>query len=218
MSQNKEFSNENEFYISDKELHELLTSICLEPRRNARFLNTLSLLEYTGARKILKSQKAQTISAELLSHCSEEIRHAFMLKRLALKIAGPSIDDYNEENLLCGQEGNIYFQTLDREINQVLKPSIKEDKLSWVNYLYTTLLIEDRALWLYPCYEELLQVQNISGVLSAILKDEEKHLEQIKFQLEKEDSAFENNYQNFKLTEEKAFYTFFKSLRNSILN
>ncbi|MEO5970724.1 MAG: hypothetical protein ABIQ95_12425 [Bdellovibrionia bacterium] len=143
------------------------------PELHARFLNTLSLLEYIGARKILKSQKEEKISSQILAHAAEEIRHAQTFKKLALKMSSGKLSTYSEDHLLCGKEAREYFQSLD----QAVHAEIGED--SYTNYLFTTLLIEERANQIYPIYEPVLARAGYPGVLKAIVKEEDSHLKDI---------------------------------------
>ncbi len=46
----------------DKTLEDLFRGIATDPSRHARFLNTISMLEYIGARKIMKSQLVNSIN------------------------------------------------------------------------------------------------------------------------------------------------------------
>jgi len=143
------------------------------PALHARFLNTLSLLEYMGARKILKSQREEKISAQVLAHAAEEIRHAQTFKKLALKMSSGNLSSYSEDHLLCGKEAKEYFQTLDKAVHD----EIGED--AFANYLYTTLLIEERANQVYPVYEPVLARAGFPGVLAGIVKEEDAHLREI---------------------------------------
>jgi hypothetical protein len=89
----------------------------------ARFLNTLSLLEYVGARKILKSQSQDHIDEKVLAHISEELRHAQVLKRVALKNAPGICQTYAPAALFCGKEAFQYFQAVDQAVEKILYPS-----------------------------------------------------------------------------------------------
>src|SRR5690348_7777093 len=118
---------------------------------HAEFLNTLSLLEYIGARKIVKSQVDRNITEELLGHITEEIRHAQVLKHLSLKLSSDSLSTYQDQHLLCGSEAKAYIQTVDHSVEKLLTK-----KNEWMNYLLTTLVIEERASRAYPIYNDYL--------------------------------------------------------------
>jgi rubrerythrin len=149
----------------------IISELLPRPEFHARFANTFSLLEYLGARKILKSQKSESISSELLAHISEEIRHAQILKRLALRLSTGKLDSYRDEHLLCGREARNYLQTIDEAGAKQLGLRGQKE-----NYLLTTLLIEERASIIYPVYKRLLNDANIPNAIGAIVRDENTHL------------------------------------------
>ena len=61
---------------------------------HARWLNTLSLMENTGARKISASEDPATVTYIILKHAAEEHRHAFYLKKQIEKVADKSCPTY----------------------------------------------------------------------------------------------------------------------------
>ena len=71
---------------NERTLEMFFRRIAEVPALHARFLNTVAMLEYIGARKIMKSQRADMFDMELLSHVSEETRHAWLVKRMAIKL------------------------------------------------------------------------------------------------------------------------------------
>ena len=156
------------------EFHDFLRDIAKLPQIHAKFLNTLSFMEYMGSRKILKSQRAESITFELLSHTAEEIRHAQTFKKIALKMSDGKVSSYSAEHLFCGVEAATYFQTLDQTAAQRLGAPD-----SWANYLLTTLLIEERANQIYPFYEEILAAAGYPGYLKLIVREENSHLQDI---------------------------------------
>ncbi len=154
-------------------MQQLLKKIINVPDKYARFLNTLSLLEYIGARKIIKSQKQQQLNEKLLAHISEELRHAWILKRAALKISS-QCDNYETSNLLCGPEAMHYFQTIDH----AAVTQLQESDL-WNCYLFTTLLLELRALEFYSAFEQVLQELGKPSIFRGILAEENRHLQEM---------------------------------------
>ena len=92
----------------------LAVKIVAEPALHARWLNTFSYLEYVGFRKIVKSQRAEYLTAAILGHACEEGCHALSLKKLAVKLGGAEFDSYSPEVLLCDEEAKTYFQELDQ--------------------------------------------------------------------------------------------------------
>ncbi len=138
---------------------------------NAKFLNTLSVLEYAGARKIIKSQKAESLNLEILRHIAEEIRHARILKKMALQLSNQSLTTYRKEHLLAGDAAWDYIQSVDHFVEDEIK---KPDP--WIKYLYVTLLIEERAMEVYPLYSETLGQLGLAQPLQGLIAEEETHL------------------------------------------
>ena len=157
----------------------LLTRIVNDRNVHARFANTLSFLEYIGARKILKSQEQFGVTGDLLAHVSEEIRHAQLFKRIALSL-DPTVTDYRPENLWRGQTAQAYFQGLDKAASQLLaNQSTCDDHKIRINYLLTTDAIERRALVLYRDYFECLDYEPHRKLIAGILREESSHLNEI---------------------------------------
>lgn len=170
----------------------------------AKFLNTLSLLEYIGARKILKSQAQEKINLILLDHAEEELRHAQVLKRAALKLV-PQFDTYSSETLLCGKQASQYFQTIDHTFN-TLNPEHA--------YLYTTWIIEERALKFYSAFDEVLLENKMPTLFRGILIEEQNHLEVILAYLNNLPEA-QSKMQQAKELEDHAFKTFLAAVEKA---
>lgn len=177
------------------------------PELHGRFLNTLSLLEYIGARKIMKSQDESKITPMLLGHMVEEIRHAQVVKKIAIKVGGSAMSTYAESHLLCGQEGRDYIQAIDHKAQEVLG-----QKDSWVNYLLTTLVIEERAQELYPLYDSLLQPYGLNGPLKAIFREEEEHLAQTITLLKAQGQCTDEMIESVRDEERRYFLRFFQAV------
>src|SRR5687768_15269402 len=102
----------------------------------AKWMNTLSFLEHIGSRKILKSQKSENLSFEILNHLAEEARHAAFIKKIALKL-DPQVTSYQDKHLFCGQEAKEYILTLDERCHHFLQslPVSENETYYWVTYL-----------------------------------------------------------------------------------
>lgn len=155
-------------------MKEIITKLIQSPENYARFLNTLSLLEYIGTRKIIKSQHQDQLNEKILAHMSEEIRHAEVLKRAALKIAPQVCETYAAETLMCGREAWEYFQAVDHAAAKELN-----EQDSWNCYLYTTWLIETRAIRFYALFDDVLQQLGKPTIFRGILVEEHRHLDEI---------------------------------------
>jgi len=155
------------------QLNFLLAQVCAEPLTHARFLNTLSLLEQMGSRKILLTQVTNEADGFIMKHYAEEARHAYILKRLAEKTAGHKLN-YSKQHTIARSSAIMYFNRLEAHIKQLLgKGSAK------AIYLFMTTIVEVRALWLYQHYQEFLQKQSIPISLTSLIREEEQHLEEM---------------------------------------
>ncbi len=161
--------------ITPDYLENIFAHLLKEPLKHSRFINTLSMLEYIGARKIIKSQIAVSFTVELLNHVAEEIRHAQILKKWALRLSDKQLTTYEEKHLLAGREAQQYIQTVDRTVEKELG-----EKDVWLNYLFTTLAIEERALSFYSQYQIFLEKNGVDESVTSILREEERHLGQIR--------------------------------------
>ena len=90
----------------------LLDVIVAEPKRHARMLNTLSLLEHMGSHKIMATQHSAAIDQPTLKHVAEEAHHAFFMKRQAEKTAERALE-YVAADLLAPSSARMYFQRLE---------------------------------------------------------------------------------------------------------
>ncbi len=181
-------------------LTKLTSTIVADPQLHARWLNTFSFLEYVGFRKIVKSQKAESLSAEVLGHALEEGLHAMSLKKLAIKIGGKAFDSYAPEAMLCGEAAEDYFQTLDHACHEALSDQSEETRTALV-YLYVTWLIEIRALDVYTEYRKALASIGYAQALDGLLAEEEQHLSRVAGALQKRDADFATRSKAFSALE-----------------
>jgi hypothetical protein len=152
-----------------KEIRDILEKIASRPELEARWLNTLSLLEYVGARKIGKTFSKVHPSLEILEHHSDETRHAYAFKRLSAIVSAGEDFGY-----LCPDEAIDYFQTLDKTLTEwMTRLTSKID--SRQNYLLVTSIIERRAMKLYPLYRRITRNGFIRDELKRIVEEETSH-------------------------------------------
>jgi hypothetical protein len=147
-----------------------MASICADPELHTRFLNTLSLLEHIGSRKIMLA-RASAADSRVLKHLAEETRHAWFFKRAAEKLARRALD-YGPESTLAGTAARFYMGRLDARITAHLRSNHQ-----FLAYLYMSLIVEDRAIWAYRMYQEILGEQKSGISLSGILGEEKHHLD-----------------------------------------
>jgi hypothetical protein len=154
-------------------LEDLIGAVVADTVLHARWLNTFSYLEYVGFRKIVKSQRAEVLTAAILGHACEEGRHALGLKKLAIKLGGAEFDSYAPEVLLCGEEAEAYFQDLDKACDEAFADRAVEERAKLI-YCYVTWLVERRALDVYGTYKKALEESEIARKLSGLLAEETK--------------------------------------------
>ena len=149
----------------------VLTRICADAGLHARFLNSLSLMEHIGSRKIMASQAGGPLSSDTLKHLAEETRHAFFFKRAAEAVAGRDLS-YKRADLLAGPQAALYMGRLDAFVARQAKGAAA--------YLYMSLVVEVRAVWFYGLYQSVLQGAGSFLKLASVLAEEERHLDEMR--------------------------------------
>jgi hypothetical protein len=149
------------------------------PQEHARFLNTLSLMEHIGSRKIMVSQTYGPLGREVLKHLAEETRHAFFFKKAAEALARRPLE-YGEEETIRPASARMYFGRLDAAIAAMLG----HDTHVEVPYLYVSLTVELRAIWTYRLYQSVLEERPGMLSLRSVLAEEELHLKQMQERLQ----------------------------------
>jgi len=189
----------------------LLQKIVANPRLEARWLNTLSLLEHMGARKISKTVANTHPSLDVLKHHSDETRHAYILKNLSKNLWKENLD------YLCREEGVAYFQNLDHQISEwVSKLTQKENDFQ--NYLFVTCAIERRAMALYPLYKSVTTHPKVREELKNIILEEADHRQDIETQVAKTLAKIGvDDFSVCQKMEEVLFEKFTSSLRSFVL-
>ena len=157
----------------------LLDVIVAEPKRHARMINTLSLLEHMGSHKIMATQHSAAIDQATLKHVAEEAHHAFFMKRQAEKTAERALE-YVAGDLLAPSSARMYFQRLERATVRALG----ERRSTRAAYLYMSMIVEFRALWFYGLYEQALKRARHALSLKRVLGEEQAHLSDMAGRLE----------------------------------
>jgi hypothetical protein len=200
---------------SEYRLDALIGRIVADQALHARWLNTFSFLEYVGFRKIVKSQRAETLSGAVLNHALEEGRHAIGLKKLAVKLGGPQFDSYAPEVLLCGEEAEAYFQDLDAACDEALADQPEAARAKLV-YCYVTWLIERRALDVYAVYKKALGDSEVARKLDGLLAEETRHLAEVEAWLKAGDPSFAARSLRFEAAEAKLYAAFVEALASGL--
>lgn len=139
---------------------------------HARFLNTLSMMEHMGARRIMLTQGAGALNQETLKHMAEETRHAFFYKRQAERFAKRSMD-YTNADTIAPSFARMYFKRLESHIAQTVKDDA--DPLTTA-YLYMSMIIEFRAVWGFEILQSALDSAGRKLSLKSLLAEEQGHL------------------------------------------
>jgi hypothetical protein len=188
-------------------LREVLRALCADPETHTRFLNTLSLLEHIGSRKIMLS-RVKSRDGALLKHLAEESRHSFFFKRAAEKLARRPLD-YSASATIAGAAARLYMDRLDARISAALKP----DSLP---YLYMSLIIEDRAVWAYRIYHSVLAEQKTGISLSSVLAEERLHLDAMLAEIHRRDTGADEHITAFCGVEHLEFNRFWRAIETAL--
>jgi len=167
------------------EFNKLLSTIINNDQLHARWLNTLSLMENTGARKISACEDPETVTYIILKHAAEEHRHAFYLKKQIEKVKSANCPTYNGAYLIAPKSSKYYLNQLDVDVCRYLKKELglAGKELRFAAYLLVTYAIEVRADELYPVYQEELDKTGSKVNVKSIILEEEGHLEEMINQL-----------------------------------
>jgi bacterioferritin (cytochrome b1) len=167
------------------ELNKILSTIIADNELHAKWLNTLSLMENTGARKISASEDPLTVTYIILKHAAEEHRHAFYLKKQLEKTGTGLCPTYATEYLMAPGYSKYYLNQLDIDICRYLKKELEltGKELRFAAYLLVTYAIEVRADELYPVYQDALDNAGSKVNVKSIILEEEGHLEEMINQL-----------------------------------
>ena len=167
------------------ELEELLEQVVSDDQVHARFLNTLSLQENIGARKISASEQPETSTYMVLKHAAEEHRHAFYLKKQIGKLSINACPTYEPDYLLAPYSSKYYLNKLDMATSRYLMDHmrLKGAALKFGAYLLVTYAIEVRADEIYPIYQKVLDDAKSKVSVRSIIIEEQGHLEEMTVQL-----------------------------------
>lgn len=196
-------------------MRQVLEVISKDLLLEARWLNTLSLLEHIGSRKISKSVCEKHPSLEVLEHFADETRHAYIFKKLASRGHAPTIVNH-DENYLCRDEAVSYFQMLDSFMTEWIRGATHQDD-TYQNYLLVTCMIERRAMKLYPLYKSITRDDEVRLALQQIILEETNHRYNIETHMA--DILKQNQVKNFSACtdiEEQLFTGFQSSLKKNL--
>lgn len=189
------------------ELEELLLQIVSNDDTHARFLNTLSLQENIGARKISANERPETSTYMVLKHAAEEHRHAFYLKKQIGKLTSTDCPTYEPDYLLAPYSSKYYLNKLDLVTSRYLRDNLQLEgtALKFAAYLLVTYAIEVRADEIYPIYQEVLNNTNSKVSVRSIIIEEQGHLEEMISQLKNFSTDWEK-HAGYIVSLEKSLY------------
>jgi rubrerythrin len=167
-------------------LTDIIEEIVKNDAVHAMWLNTLSMMENTGSRKISASEHKTKTTLITLKHAAEEARHAFYLKKQIGKLGYEDIfKNYEPVSILGAVESIQYLQRLDIDLCRYLKNEfrLEGERLTYGAYLLVTYAIELRAADLYPAYQDVLTKINSKSNVKSIIAEEENHLEEMLTQM-----------------------------------
>ena len=162
----------------EEQLQQLLDTIIPSDELHGKWLNTLSMMENTGARKISKFEDPVYTTEMILKHAAEEARHAWYLKKQISKLPGVSCPNYSFPYLMAPVHSHHYLNMLDVEACRYLRNTLQLEGRALKNgaYLLVTYAIEVRADMLYGVYQEALTKYNSKVNVKSIILEEEGHL------------------------------------------
>ena len=200
------------------ELNKLLPLIIADNHLHARWLNTLSLMENTGARKISASEDPVTVTYIILKHAAEEHRHAFYLKKQIEKTGDGLCPTYAADYLLAPASSKYYLNQLDIDVCRYLKNELKltGKALRFAAYLLVTYAIEVRADELYPIYQQALDDAQSRVNVKSIILEEEGHLEEMLNQLKHFSPDWEHHAKKAVEFESHLFNNWVNALANEL--
>jgi hypothetical protein len=196
---------------------DLLERIVPDRRLHARFINTLSRMEYVGVRKILKSRRSEHLELDGLQHILDEAVHALRLKKAAVALAGAGdgVTTFADDATLAGGAGEGYLQALDRRAEEALSDLPADDR-GEANYRLTSAVVEVRAQVFYPMYDEALRAHGAGFSVAAIMKDEGRHLAEMAADLERSVPGWRRRLEAVLAAEEALFSRFLGAIESSL--
>lgn len=184
----------------ESSLTEYLRLQISNPQTHARFLNTVSLLEHIGSRKIMTSQSGPEMTLPMLQHLAEETRHALFFRKQAERLAGHPLN-YGGANVYAPPAARMYIGRLDAEITREVAGHSPH-----LPYLYVSAVIEVRALWFFHLYDAILSQEHAGISLKGIIAEEKGHLDDMQDKLALLDDQYAKRFAHFQQVEDRLFH------------
>ena len=199
-------------------MENIFNKVVSTPALHSRWLNTLSMMENAGAKKIKNCEHPVLVNEIILKHSAEEARHAHYLKKQIRKIEKDSCPTYEKKYLLAPNQSYYYLQSLDVELCRYLKDKFKfkGDDLKYAAYLLVTYAIEVRADELYPKYQAVLTESNSPVNVRSIIVEEEGHLLEMRSQLKEFSSDWQTLCDDAVALESKLYGEWISALQREL--
>ena len=212
-------------YVEAAERHDnvrrtvrLLERIVPDARLHPRFVNTLARMEYVGVRKMLKSRRAERLDLDGIQHILDEAVHTLRLKKAAVALdssAGDGVRTFASGDTLAGDAGESYLQALDHRAEEMLT-DLPADTRAEANYLLTSAAVEVRAQVFYPLYDRALKQRQAGFSVAAIMKDEDRHLDEMAAGLEAVLPEWQPRLEQLLAAEEAVFARFLGAVEQAV--
>jgi hypothetical protein len=212
-----QFEAANDFLVLKTRV--LLNRIVPDAPLHGRFLNTLSMLEHMGSRKIMATQQGARIDQATLKHVAEEAHHAYFMKRQAEKTAARPLE-FRAADLLAPAAARMYFQRLEAGLVRTLGDESRLKPLPHrsmhATYLYMSLIVEFRALWFYRLYQQALTRFRSSLSLKRVLGEEQNHLGEVAQRLDDSGERTDARVETFLTLESLLYVRLLGALQRSL--
>lgn len=193
-------------------LDALIAGVTRDADRHARFLNTLSMLEHMGSRRIMLTQGSGNLDQITLKHMADESRHAFFFKRQADRFAGRSMG-YVDADMIAPAFARMYFRRLEARIASDARNDADPSR---VTYLYMSLIVEVRAIWAFAVYQAGLDRAEIKLSLKSLLAEEQGHFAAMEEGLERAGAAAPDRMRRFLDFERALFARLLAGLEDAV--
>ena len=193
--------------MTTERLKHITKRIVADNELHARWLNTLSMMENTGARKIAKYEDPDGVSLTVLKHAAEEARHAYYLKKQIGKLTDSVLPDYSGSYMVVPVQSRQYLNQLDMESCRYLKNKLGLTGRAMKHgaYLLVTYAIEVRADEIYAIYQEVLTRLRSAVTVKSIIAEEEGHLREMRAMLQQFSSDWETHAKHICRFEERLY-------------
>jgi hypothetical protein len=213
-----------------------LSTVIQNDETHGKFLNTLSLLEHIGSRKIMLSHVHKSPNGEVLKHMAEEARHAYFFSHKAEALLKKPLNDYSPDTTLAPAAAKMYFGKLDSYIEHTItaphkngesrsqknsgslcerSPVASEHKTD-ACYLWVSLMIELRAHWAYGLYQDVLNQHQKTLSLKSLIAEENMHLAEMFESVMALDASAEQTIPLLATQEHELFEHFFAQLQAAV--